>query len=49
MSTKDDYVKYKLEKSERALKDAEILMNDKSFESVVSKLYYAAFYAVMLY
>lgn len=41
MNSKDDYIKYKLEKADRALNDAVVLMNDKSYESAVSKLYYA--------
>ena len=35
-----------IERAERYLKSAELLMNDGDFESTVSRTYYAMFYAV---
>lgn len=43
MNSRKDYIKYKLERADKAVSDAELLMNNESYESAVAKLYYAAF------
>jgi uncharacterized protein (UPF0332 family) len=40
-----DYVDYKLQKAGMALKEAKLLFENRMFETSVSRLYYAAFYA----
>lgn len=43
---KEDYVKYRLEKAHEALDAAQVLLQNKLWNSVVNRLYYACFYAV---
>jgi uncharacterized protein (UPF0332 family) len=40
-----DYITYKMQKSAMALKEARLLFENQMFETSVSRLYYAAFYA----
>ena len=44
--TKEDYIKYRLERAEQTLKDAKILIQQESLNSAVNRLYYACYYAV---
>ena len=46
MKSKADYINYKLQKSAQALKEAGLLRDNKMTDTAVSRLYYAAFYAV---
>lgn len=46
MKTKEDYIRFKILKSEEALKQAELLLVNDFYEAAMSKLYYAAFYAI---
>jgi len=41
-----DYIQYRLSKSQEAIKDAELLLNNERFPAAVNRLYYACFYAV---
>lgn len=44
--SKEDYIKYRLERSEESLKAAKILAENKSWNACMSRLYFACFYAV---
>ncbi len=46
MKTKEDYINYKLQKANDALREAEILLENNFSEASISRLYYAAFYAI---
>lgn len=46
MKTKEDYINYKLKKAEEALKEAQLLLENNFGEASISRLYYAAFYAI---
>jgi uncharacterized protein (UPF0332 family) len=46
MTEKQDYIDYKLVRSEDAIKSAEVLINEKLWLDALSKIYYAAFYIV---
>jgi uncharacterized protein (UPF0332 family) len=42
----NDYITYRLEKSNQTYNDAKLLAGNKSWNSCVNRLYYACFYAV---
>jgi uncharacterized protein (UPF0332 family) len=44
MTTKADYIKYKLEKANNTLEAAELLLKNNFWADAMSKIYYAAFY-----
>lgn len=46
MTVKGDYIKYKLKRADDAIKAAEVLMKEGFWLDSLSKIYYAAFYAV---
>lgn len=46
MKTKEDYINYKLMKAEEALKEAQLLFDNNFNDASISRLYYAAFYAI---
>lgn len=46
MKTKDEYIKFKLQRSGEALNEAEILIANNFYDAAVSRLYYSAFYAI---
>jgi uncharacterized protein len=46
MKKKEDYINYKLQKSAQAIKEAKLLRDNGMPDTAVSRLYYAAFYAV---
>lgn len=43
---KEDYIKYRLEKADETLRAAQVLLQNKLWNSVVNRLYYACFYAI---
>jgi uncharacterized protein (UPF0332 family) len=43
---KKDYINYKLQKATQSLKEAKLLMENSMNDTAVSRLYYAAFYAI---
>ena len=45
-SERKEYVKYRLEKSEETLEVAQLLVENKKWNSAINRLYYSAFYAV---
>jgi uncharacterized protein (UPF0332 family) len=45
-SERDEYVKYRIEKSEETYEVAELLVENKKWNSAINQLYYAAYYAV---
>lgn len=45
-SVRMEYIKYRLEKSEETLEVAELLIENKKWNSAVNRLYYSAFYAI---
>jgi len=45
-SEKDNYVKYRIEKAEETYEAAELLAKNEKWNSVVNRLYYAAYYGV---
>lgn len=46
MKEKKDYINYKLQKAAQSLKEARLLMENGMNDTALSRLYYAAFYAV---
>jgi uncharacterized protein (UPF0332 family) len=44
--TKEDYIKYRITKSDEALDDASLLSQNKRWNSCVNRLYYSCFYLV---
>ena len=46
MKEKKDYINFKLQKAAQSLKEARLLMQNGMNDTAVSRLYYAAFYAV---
>lgn len=46
MKNKADYINYKLQKAAQSLKEARLLMENGMKDTAVSRLYYAAFYAI---
>jgi len=45
--TKEDLIKYRINRAHETLEDARILANEGRWNSVINRLYYAAFYAVI--
>lgn len=46
MKNKYDYIKYRLQKSVQSIKEAKLLMENGLNDTAMSRLYYAAFYAL---
>ncbi len=46
MTVKADYIDYKLKRADDAIKAAEVLLKEDLWLDCLSKIYYAAFYAV---
>lgn len=46
MKNKYDYIKYKQQKAAQSIKEAKLLMENELNDTALSRLYYAAFYAV---
>ncbi|MEO8146261.1 MAG: HEPN domain-containing protein [Bacteroidia bacterium] len=44
--TKEDYIKYRISKSDEVFEDARILASSQRWNSCVNRLYYSAFYLV---
>lgn len=44
---KHDYINYRLERADEALRDAMLMLKNDSLYSAVNRLYYAAFYTVL--
>ena len=44
---KEDYIKYRLKRAEDSYEDAIILANNNRWNTVVNRLYYSCFYAVI--
>ncbi len=42
----NEYIKYRLQKCDEALKDANLLFNNKSLSACVNRLYYECYYIV---
>ena len=45
--TKEDYIKYRLDRAYEALEDAKLLAEHERWNTAVNRLYYASFYAVI--
>lgn len=45
-SEKQNYVKYRLKKAEETFQVAELLIQNKKWNSAVNRLYYSAYYAI---
>lgn len=43
---KEDYIRYRLEKADEAIEAAQVLLQNKLWNSVVNRLYYACFYSI---
>ncbi len=43
---KEEYIKYRIEKSERAYLDAKLLASEKSWNACINRLYYSCYYIV---
>ena len=46
MKNKSEYIKYKLQKAAQSIREAKLLMENGLNDTAVSRLYYAAFYAI---
>lgn len=46
MKNKDDYIRYRLKKATQAIHEAKLLMENNLNDTAMSRLYYAAFYAI---
>ncbi len=44
--SKENYIKYRLEKAEETLFAAKVLIENRLWNSVINRLYYACFYAI---
>ncbi len=44
--TKEDYINYRIAKSEEVFEDAKLLAREKRWNSCVNRLYYSSFYLV---
>jgi len=44
--TKEDYIKYRISKSDEALDDARLLLQNRRWNACVNRLYYSCFYLV---
>jgi uncharacterized protein (UPF0332 family) len=47
MHTRNDYLKYRIERAWKTFEDAKTLATNKSWNSSMNRLYYACFYAVL--
>jgi len=47
INNQDEYIKYRLERATQSFEDAMILAENGRWNSVVNRLYYACFYAVV--
>ena len=47
INNREDYIRYRLQRSEESYEDALILAENQRWNSVVNRLYYACFYAVI--
>ena len=47
IKNQDDYIKYRFHRSEESLDEALILAKNGSWNTVVNRLYYSCFYAVI--
>ena len=45
--TRDDLIKYRISRAKDTLDDANILAENRKWNSAINRLYYAAYYAVM--
>jgi len=45
-SDREEYVRYRIEKSEETYEAAELLLENKKWNSAINRLYYSAYYAV---
>jgi uncharacterized protein len=43
---KEDYIKYRIEKSEQAYSDSKLLAESKRWNACINRLYYACYYIV---
>jgi len=43
----DDYIKYRFQRAEESFQDALILAENERWNTVINRLYYACFYAVI--
>lgn len=46
MTDKSDYIRYKLQKAAQSIREAKLLLENGMSDTAVSRLYYAAFYAI---
>ena len=46
MKNKEDFINYKLQKAAQSIKESKLLVENKIFDTALSRLYYGAFYAV---
>jgi uncharacterized protein (UPF0332 family) len=46
VKNKHDYIRYRLQKSAQSIKEAKLLMENRLNDTAMSRLYYAAFYAI---
>lgn len=46
MTDKSDYIKYRLKKSQQSIREARLLIENGLNDTALSRLYYAAFYAI---
>lgn len=47
IENQQDYISYRLQKADESFADAELLAENRRWNSVVNRLYYASFYAVI--
>jgi len=47
IGSRDDYIKYRFQRAEESLDDAMLLAENGRWNTVVNRLYYACFYAVI--
>lgn len=46
MKNKSEYIKYKIQKAAQSIREAKLLLENEMNDTAVSRLYYAAFYAI---
>ena len=46
-ASKEEYIKYRLDKAWKTFEDARLLANTRSWDSSMNRLYYACFYSVL--
>jgi uncharacterized protein (UPF0332 family) len=47
IGNKEDYIRYRLEKSKESFADAQLLAENKRWNACINRLYYASFYAII--